>query len=191
MVSKHLSRINREVDRIWKSNGGAASWDGPTLERLNADLHRVIAEAAGQLEEWNVELDAREELQRRMLAALPESDRIRELWWNEQRTFYTDLLERMYAYFNYDETAVVTFSINALEVLLLVRLLVEEGVLRTETLQPIFRYLSRYGRTERYDKLSSDSLKKRYSLRHDGSRKKVKQLLLNLVRRIDQEPPRG
>lgn len=191
MVSKHLNRINRDVDRIWKSNDGAECWDGPTLERLNADLHRVIAEATGQLEEWNVELGAREELQQRILSALPESDRIKELWWNEQRTFYTDLLERMDTYVNYDETAVVTFSINALEVLFLIRLLVEEGVLRTETLRPIFRYLSRYGHTERYNKLSFDSLKKRYSLHHEQSRKKVKQLLMNLIRRIDQGPPRG
>ncbi|SEL24144.1 hypothetical protein [Parapedobacter koreensis] len=191
MVSKHLDRINREVERIWKSNGGAECWDVHALDSLNAGFHGLIAETAGQLEEWNVELGAREELQQRILSALPESDRIKELWWNEQRAFYTDLLERMDTYFNYDDTAVVTFSINALEILFLVRLLIEEGVLQTETLQPVFRYLSRYGHTERYSKLSFDSLKKRYSLRHDGSRKKVKQILTNMIKRIDQGPPRG
>lgn len=186
MVSKNIERIGREVERIWKSDGGAECWDDQVLQRLNADLCGIVAEAADQLEEWNLELAARGELQRRILSALPESDRIKELWWNEQRAFYTDVLERMDRYFNYDETAAVTFSINALEVLLLVRLLIEEGVIRTETLRPVFRYLSRYGHTERYNKLSFDSLKKRYSLHHDESRKKVKQLLMNLLKRIDR-----
>lgn len=191
MVSKHLDRISREVDRIWKSEGGAECWDGHALKSLNADLRGLITETADQLEEWNVELRAREELQQRILSTLPESNRIRELWWKDQRAFYTDFLERMDTHFNYDETAVVTFSINALEILFFVRLLIEEGIIRTDTLRPVFRYLSRYGNTERYSKLSFDSLKKRYSLRHDGSRKNVKQLLLNLIRRIDRGPARG
>lgn len=191
MVSRHLDRINREVERIWKLDGGVECWDGHALNSLNASLRGVIEEAADQLEEWNMELRAREELQQRILAALPESARIKELWWNDQRAFYAELLERMDTYLNYDDTAAVTFSINALEMLFLVRLLIEEGVLKTQTLQPVFRYLSRYGRTERHNKLSFDSLKKRYSMQHEGSRKKVKQLLMNLIRRIDHVPIRG
>jgi len=62
---------------------------------------------------------------------------------------------------------------------------VEEGVVQTATLRPVFRYLSRYARTERYSWLSYESLKKRYSMRHDDACKNVKKLLERLIRRID------
>ncbi|WP_257670470.1 hypothetical protein [Parapedobacter tibetensis] len=190
-MSKQLDRISREIERVWDTDRGAIPWDETTLRRLNDGLSDLIAETDSQLEEWQLEVDARQELQQRILCALPEAERMKRLWWNEQHAFYADLVERMDRHFNYDESASVTFSMTTLEVLFLVRLLIEEGVIQTETLRPVFRYLSRYGHTERHSKLSYDSLKKRYSLRHEGSRKKVKQILMNLIRRIDQGLPRG
>lgn len=185
MVSNQLDDISREIERVWRTDSEAANWDEPTLNRLNDRLRKLLAELAAELEKWQLELEARQELQQRILSGLPPTERVQKLWWREQRIFYADLVARMDLYLHYDEAASVTFSLTALEMLSLVRLLIEEGVIQTESLRPVFRYLSRYARTERHSHLSYESLKKRYSLRHNGARTKVKQILMNMIKRID------
>lgn len=187
VVSKQLDGIAGRIHRL----GGRDSADWDSLAVLNADLRGVLGNLHGQAEEWGWELDAREALQARLVDAPEQPDRIRRLWLAEQRDFYLGLVDRMERYLRHDESAAVTFALTAQEILLLVRLLVETGVIRTDTLRPIFRYLSYYGSTERYGSLSFESLKKRYSLRHEGARKQIRKLLLNMIERIDRPSPEG
>jgi len=190
MVSTKLNQLRGEIYRVWLSDRRTPPWDEGALARINEAFVDLLDEAAGQIDGWKLEMDARVELQQRILSALPETDEIAGLWWEEQRKFYADMVERMDGYLAYDESASVTFALTALEALYFLRILIEEGVIQVDSLQPVFRYLSRYGKTERHANLSFESLKKRYSLRHEGARKNVKQMLTNLIRRIDQGPTR-
>lgn len=186
LLSGQLDKISKQVAQLADQPQAGNAWDRQALEVLNEEVHRLLSGLVDQLEQWQWEVKAREELQTRLLDQPPHSERITALWWDEQITFYQGLIERIDHAMRYDEDARITVSLRAQELLLLIKLLVEEGVVQTKTLTPIFRHLSRYFGTARYSNLSFDSLKKRYSLRHENTRKEVKQLLNNMIKRIDR-----
>src|SRR5690606_11492673 len=184
-----LDKTRKELERIQRQTQDGDLWNRQALDRLNGPLRQVLADVGTQARHWQQELDAREELQARLLDTPSSSKQTQQLWWDEQLAFYHELIDRIDQSLCFNEDARITVSLNAQEILLLVRLMVEEGIIHTETLRPIFRYLSQYVGTHTHRRLSFDSLKKRYSLRHAGAEKRVKQCLLNMLKHLDNHPP--
>lgn len=185
MLLDELQEIQRHFKRL------AAKTDtGPEELRLlqvgNERIGQLLEEATGQLGGWKEQVMARDDLQRLLAGVLLPNQRAKAMWWQEQLHFYEALSSEIQAYFQEEDDAYLSVSLTALELLLIVRLCIEEGVVAAESLQVVFGFLVRYTGTARQGRLSFDSLKKRYSLRHEGARKKVKQLLLNMVKRIDR-----
>ncbi|MEC3879743.1 hypothetical protein [Parapedobacter sp. 10938] len=189
MLSTQLDKTRKELERMQRQTQGGDRWSRQALDRLNGALRQVLADVGMQVRHWQHELEAREELQARLLDAPSSSKQTQQLWWDEQLDFYDGLIGRIDRSLCFNEDARVTVSLNAQEILLLVRLMVEEGIIHTETLRPIFRYLSQYVGTHTHRRLSFDSLKKRYSLRHVGADKHVRQRLLNMLKRLDNRLP--
>lgn len=191
MISKELDDLSRRRCLLEDRAKKDAGWDSRSLHELNNGLRQLLADVNLQIDQWQLELDAREELQVRLLETPPPTEKTRQLWWGEQMDFYAGLIDRMDQYMCFDSDARVTLSLKAQEILLLVRLMVSARMIQTDSLHPIFRYLSRYVGTEKYSRLSYESLKKRYSLWHEPTRKNVEQLLMKLLRLIDREPRQG
>lgn len=186
MVSKQLDSVSKRLGQLESRAKTDIQWDSQSLVQLNETLHQILEGIRAQVAQWQLELDAREELQARLLDVPPPSEQTKRLWWFDQLAFYEALLDRMYHFMCVDDDARVTTSLKAQEILLLVRLMVAGGMLQAETLHPIFRHLARFVGTEKHSKLSYESLKKRYSLRHEPTRKNVKQMLINMLRLIDK-----
>ena len=190
MLLYELRKIESEIDKAATENKmGAEAY--AVLQKGNASLEKQLSEVSHQLEEWKRQLDARRELQRLLGDTLPSDDYIRSMWWQEQSHFYEQLIGQIESYFKEENTGYITISLTALELLFIVRLSIDEGIMKADSLQTVFRSLSTTIGTEKQGLLSAESLKKRYSMWHEGSRKRIKQLLLNLIRRIDQGPTRG
>ena len=165
-------------------------WDSQSLKQLNESLRQLLGDISLQINQWLLELDAREELQARLLEAPPPTAKTLQLWWADQIGFYTAMIARMDHFMCLDSDARITLSLKAQEILLLIRLMVAAKMIQADSLHPIFRYLSRYVGTEKYSRLSYESLKKRYSLRDEPTRKNVEQMLMNMLRLVDKEPRR-
>lgn len=189
LLSTQLDKTRKELERIQRQAQGGDLWNRQALGRLNGPLRQALADVGTQARHWQQELDAREELQARLLANPSASKQTQRLWWDEQLDFYDGLMDRIDRSLCFNEEAQVTVALNAQEILLLVRLMVEEGIIHIETLRPIFRHLSQYVGTPKHRRLSFESLKKRYSLRHAGAEKQVKQRLLNMLKRLDNRLP--
>src|SRR5690606_8154295 len=108
-----------------------AGWDSRSLHELNNGLRQLLAHVNLQINQWQSELDAREELQARLLETPPPSEQTLELWWGEQMDFYAALIDRMDRYMCFDSDTRVTLSLKAQEILLLVRLMVSAQMIQT------------------------------------------------------------
>lgn|GEM_PF-2577643 len=186
MLVTELRKIQQEIDKMVgrKKIGPQAH---AVLQVGNSGIAQKLSEAIRQLEEWKCQLDARNKLQRLLENRLLDEEYMRVMWWQEQAHFYESLCSEVQAYFTEHNSGRLSTSLTAMELLLLVRLCIEEGILRADSLQSIFEFLATHMGTAKYANLSYESLKKRYSLRHDGARKKVRQALVNLIRRMDEK----
>lgn len=188
MVNEQLDKLGKQLGQLESRATTDIQWDSESLGQLNEALRQILDGIGLQVAQWQLELQAREELQARLLDAPPPSEETTRLWWREQLAFYGGLLHRVDHFLCVDAGARVTTALKAQEILLMIRLMVAGGLIQAETLHPIFRHLSRFVGTEKHNRLSYESLKKRYSLRHEPTRKNVKRMLMNMLRLIDKEP---
>lgn len=190
MLVYELRRIQHKIDQAAARNATGLEAHA-VLQKGNADIQEKLSEAVRQLEDWKRQLDARRRLQQLLANTLPEDDDTRLMWWHEQVFFYESLIGQVEAYFTEDNTGYLTLSLTALELLFLARLSIEVGVVKADSLQTVFKSLSKCFGTEKQGSLSYESLKKRYSVHHEGARKNIKHILTNMIRHIDHVTSRS
>lgn len=162
------------------------TWDYEALQTINKQIDQLLAEAMGRLDHLKAELTLRSELQQILQKAGLEGKASAQMLWDDQMNFYLNWMGKAQAYFSDETDTYVSFSLTVIELLFLLRLLMEEGVLKTETLQPVFLFISKYAGTQQQRVLSFSSLQKKYSTHHQSARNQVRKLLLQMIARIDQ-----
>lgn len=155
------------------------------FDELNAHLLVLLEGATDRLGRFRKRVEVRRGMQglyKRMGEIEPA---IKLEIWREQRDFYPELIHEIQQYMGEDEHSKVTFSLTVAELLFLLRLFIESGIIQTDTLRPILEYLSEYTQTRKGHKLSFASLQKKYSRAEPATKQRVKRLLQGLATRVD------
>ncbi|SEN21235.1 hypothetical protein SAMN05216436_11326 [bacterium A37T11] len=184
MLIKKLHKLGRDIELL-SSGGAGESWNHAALLDINERIHQLLSEATEHLEQLNEQLKSRKELQELLMQLKHKQAKTRTMLWQEQVSFYQDMITEIQEHFKKEENAYITISLTTLEILFLIRLFLEEEIIQADSLQPIFRFLSSYTGTLQHSRLSFESLKKRYSS-STAVNKKVKQLLQRMITRIDK-----
>ncbi|WP_257667198.1 hypothetical protein [Parapedobacter tibetensis] len=162
------------------------------MSTLNQRI-RSLLEQIGQKQSVMIDrLDTREMLQNALkpMAGMP--PQAWQMYANDQLAFYQDLVADMMAFFTgNDQGRCVAFALTVEELLFMIRLLLDEHIMDTRALKPIFLFLSRYASTSGSATLSYESLRKKYSRTGPAAHSKVRDTLLNMIGRIDQYPDDG
>ncbi|HWK98925.1 MAG TPA: hypothetical protein VNQ55_03220 [Parapedobacter sp.] len=184
MLRDNLEQLLEEIGRL-DPPAESTTWDASTFDRFNKRLMTILDGAADRLGGFRDRLEVRKGLQ----ALYNRVDDIepavaREIW-REQYGFYPQLIDEICRCMGDEQSSVVTFSLTVAELLYLLRLLIDKGIVRTDALRPIFEFFSDHVQTRQGRKLSFASLQKKYSRVEPATKQRVKRLLLDLAMHID------
>lgn len=157
------------------------------LEEINTELQAMLEDIHQAHSQYEEKTRTRKAMQQWMKPTEDTPPAAVGMYLNDQFGFYRDLIEDMMAVFTGSErTRCVSFALSVDELLFMIRILLDEQLMGTKALKPIFLFLSRYARTTGSDTLSYESLRKKYSRSNPSARRNVRQMLAHMMARAEQ-----
>ncbi|SEK53536.1 hypothetical protein [Parapedobacter koreensis] len=157
---------------------------------FNAQVQALLEDLDGQQQRCRQQLMARAALHDMVGQAAFPSVGAAGMYHEDQRQWYRHFLGDLQQYISGGvEGRCLRVSITVVEVLFLLRLFVEEGVIEVRQLKPVFKTLSRYMATPHQERLSYESIRKKYSIAPGEARVKVRRLLERLLNRAKGDLP--
>lgn len=186
MLRDKLEQLLEEIGRL-DPPAESTTWDASTFDRLNKRLMTILDGAADRLGDFRVRLEVRKGLQALYDRVEDIEPAVAREIWREQHDFYPQLIGDIRRCIGDEQASLVTFSITVAELLYLLRLFIDNGIVETDALRPIFEFFSDHVQTRQGRKLSFASLQKKYSRVEPATKQRVKRLLLDLAMRIATE----
>lgn len=156
-------------------------------EQLNEGLQALMLDMANQQQRFAERLSTRIQLQAAIGFGEGAPSSARKMHAADQQAFYNQLLGEMLQFITgSDQGRCVSFELSVEELLFFIRLLLEEKIMDVGALKFIFLFLSRHARTPGSEMLSYESLRKKYSGVQLGAKRRVGELLANLMRRVER-----
>ncbi|MBK1439700.1 hypothetical protein JHJ32_06875 [Parapedobacter sp. ISTM3] len=157
---------------------------------FNAQVQALLDDWDGQQQRCRQQLIARAALHGMVGQAEFPSAGAAGMYHEDQRQWYRHFLGELQQYvIGGAEERCLRVSVTVVEVLFLLRLFVEEGVIEVRQLKPVFKALSRYMATPHQERLSYESIRKKYSTAPGEARVKVSRLLERLLNRAKADLP--
>ncbi len=157
------------------------------LDEINAEIQEVLDNIRTTHQRYHEKTVARQAMQQWLKPSEGVPDEAIRMYLSDQIDFYQELVADMMAFFTGSERRrCVAFALSVEELLFMIRLLLEEKLMETNALKPIFLFLSRYASTTGSATLSYESLRKKYSGINPTAKRNVKRLLANMMGRVER-----
>lgn len=157
------------------------------LEDINSELQALLDDICQAHSQYADSIHTRRAMQHWLAPAQDAPPAAIAMYLGDQFDFYRGIIEEMMAAFTGSERArCVSFALSVDELLFVIRLLLEERLMETKALKPVFLFLSRYARTAGSASLSYESLRKKYSRSSPAARQHVGRILAQLVTKAQQ-----
>lgn len=187
------SMLFNRLDKLYQSleNPMQHAGDCPAslkiLEDINSELQSLLDDIRQAHGHYAESLSTRRAMQHWLAPDREAPSAAIAMYLNDQFDFYREIVADMMAAFTGSErNRCVSFALSVDELLFMIRLLLEEQLMETQALKPIFLFLSRYARTIGTASLSYESLRKKYSRTNPAARQHVGRILAKLASRAEQ-----
>lgn len=184
MLRDKLDKLLDEAARL-QPPSDTGQWNARIFDGMNDRLLMILDGAADRLGGFRERVEVRRGMQD-IYKRIGEIDpAVGYEIWREQRDFYPQLIDEIQRCIGEEDQSMVTFSLTVAELLYLLRLFIDSGIIQTDTLRPILGYFSEHARTRKGRKLSFASLQKKYSQVEPETKQRVKRMLQGLAARVD------
>lgn len=181
--------LQNQFRDIWASfsqmmdNGASFHDNAELLRSMNSDIAMFLSKFSAFLDHLAQQIEARRSLQEVMDKAGTPQQAYR-IFYEDQIYFYQNWLSSL-NFLMTDTQQKCTLGLTSRQILLFLRLAREMELLDQTQLKPYFYFLQNSFKTEFQEKLSYESLRKKYSQLDARTVKNTRNLLENMLRKLD------